>query len=205
MTVDDLRQVIEKMGGPEGAHKFLKGKTILYRWFPELEVHAKVTLGSRPTTNFEIRKSLKRVGIELTEEADELLNSEYFTVAPTEEFVETIIATPRQLGFVEILDSPYCAAVYDRARFYGLDPCPLEVGPKLFFAVLPGEEFAIAQNVGNHKTFRLVGKTDSSPPILATTYLTSPYGNNNELDRDMKLVFIRSPHLVYKLALADEE
>lgn len=205
MTVDDLRQVIEKMGGPEGAQKFLKGGSVLHWWFPELEVHAQVTLGLEPKTNFQIRKKLKDDGIRLTNDADELLSSPNFTVAPIKATVEVIIVTPRQLGFVEILDSSYCSLVYQRAKNYGLDPCPIEVGPKLFFALSPGEEFIIASDTSGHKTFRLIGKTDNSPATLDIEYLTSPYGGTKELNRDMKLVFVRSPRLVYKLALVEKE
>jgi len=201
MNVGDLRQLVAKIGGKNNVQKLLDGRLVIKEWFPNLEVFATLYLGCEPKSTYGIRKGLKEEGIVLTDWADELLSGSHFEIAKTERKVDLVAVSAAQLGFAEH-DSTYRLWVYETAKRFGLEPCPLEVGARLCYSKRLPEKLVIASDTSYERTFSLE-RRNGEKPKLDVEWLRDGSVGGLKLDRNMKLVFMVSPRIIFKLSPVD--
>lgn len=76
----------------------------------------------------ELKKAIHAKGFRIGSWAEDVLQSQKFTLAPKENIIHLVRVTPQDLGFP---DGAYRTDIYKRAIEFGLELCPLEIGPQL--------------------------------------------------------------------------
>ena len=114
-----------EMNTPASIHKFDTWKT--------------VDLGTGSKTAAEFRNSLKNAGMEISDEANQLLDSPYFTVSKTAKSINLVNPSVQELG---LSTGALRKDVIAKALSLGLELCPPEVGPQLRLQNKDPEEFA---------------------------------------------------------------
>ena len=206
MQVRELRDMVEKIGGAGSARKLLTGKMVVKKWFPDFKVFTQIRLGGEPADAFGIRRMLGNQNVVLTLNGDELISSPYFEVSKSDYVVDLIATSVNELGIAEH-EIESCRSVWEVAKHFGLDPCPLEVGPRLCLTRIGQnitQDLIIASDISHDKTFLL---TKNGRPngglMLDVEWIKDRTLGGPKIRRDAKLLFIRSPKLVLKLALAE--
>lgn len=130
MYVEDVsvEAIFNKLGGVEGAKRFLRNEVILAEPKPQdFQTWRTIKLGTGLKTADDFRKALKKVG-GIGDWADDILGKPAFTASDTESKVELVVRSVEELGFK---DGATREEIYNRAKEIGLDLCPAEVGPQL--------------------------------------------------------------------------
>lgn len=99
----------------------------VYRSFPEGRIiMQKLEIGGKSRQQLE--SELKAAGINITDYAQDMLNSPDFTTLPQKDDVDLVRLRVQDLG---LKGTPTTDEVYAKAAELGLDLCPAEVGPHL--------------------------------------------------------------------------
>jgi hypothetical protein len=126
ITFGQAEAVFNKLGGPDGVEKFLRGELVLAPTpKPAFPTWKTLTLG-HPCSVKAYRTALLAQSYEIGSYASELLDK--VQVAETETEARLVQVTIKDLGFKE---SATYNEIVARAKELGLDLCPAEVGPKL--------------------------------------------------------------------------
>lgn len=86
-----------------------------------------ITIGTYTNVNV-LKKAILNSDFRIGSWADDVLKSSNFTLAPKKKEIDLVRITPQDLGFQ---DGAYRVNIYKRALGFGLELCPLEVGPQL--------------------------------------------------------------------------
>jgi hypothetical protein len=114
------------VGTADGIRALLGGKLAIVRLVWDTWLKLKLGTGIRTAADF--RSAICKTGIKISGKNSLLLDSQLFTVSSKEVEVELVRVLPRELGFKNGAKySEVCA----RAKEFGFDKCPNEVGPQL--------------------------------------------------------------------------
>lgn len=123
-----VEAILNKLGGVEGAKRFLRGEVIVTEPKPQdFQTWRTLKLGTGLKTADDFRKALKKIG-SIGDWADDILGKPAFMASDTESEVELVVRSVEELGFK---DGATREQIYNRAKEIGLDLCPAEVGPQL--------------------------------------------------------------------------
>jgi hypothetical protein len=129
LTAGQLNAIVKKLGGEEGALKFLRDELVVSTAIPrEMTVWKTVKLGTCKSPD-EYRKALKKAGQRIGDWGNDILGKTDCAQEETE--VDLVVLSVKELGFAN--GAPYkniCA----KALQLGLELCPAEVGPALRLA-----------------------------------------------------------------------
>jgi len=87
-----------------------------------------IKLGTGLKKADDFRKAIKTAGMKISYWANDILGKPAFTVSETEQEVDLVVATPKELGFNG--NTAY-RDICNKAIELGLELCPAEVGPQL--------------------------------------------------------------------------
>jgi len=143
LTVGQINAIVKKLGGEEGALRFLRDELVVKPADRNWSVWKTIKLG---TPNFHsadhFRQALKASGMKLGDWASDILGKPEFTVSDKETELDLVVVTVKELGFKS---GATREKVYARAKELGLDLCPPEVGPqlRLQYADQPNNEWIL--------------------------------------------------------------
>ena len=104
-----------------------EGVEHIYTSFPEGKIRRMETvIGGK--NKKELKKELVRRNIQVTSYATSMIDSKDFTVQEGSEKLELVRLTVKDLGFP---NGATTQEIFDKAKTFGLDLCPAEVGPQL--------------------------------------------------------------------------
>lgn len=143
--VDSIRETLEKalavLVKPELGDKawhgslnerLLEVQRLLNAGFPKLpanmQVWKTIKLGTGPKNADDFRKAIKAAGMKISDWGNDILGKPAFKVSDTEQDVDLVVATPKELGFSG--NATY-RDICNKAIELGLELCPAEVGPQL--------------------------------------------------------------------------
>lgn len=129
LTLGQVEAIVNKLGGMEGVKRFLSGELVIKKaeWC-KFDVWKTIKLGTGLKTADDFRRSLREGGFNLSDWASDILGKSAFTVAIEETEVDLIKVTVAELGFKK---EARRNQIYERAKEFGLELCPPEVGPQL--------------------------------------------------------------------------
>ena len=128
LTLGQVEAVVNKLGGMEGVKRFLAGETMVKETEHEFDIWKTIKLGTGFKTADEFRRALRDGGFRISGWASDILGNPAFKVASEETEVDLIKVTVAELGFKEGVRRDQ---IYERAKEFGLELCPAEVGPQL--------------------------------------------------------------------------
>lgn len=129
-----LTDLLGKLSGEEGSAYLGALKRMLRKENPwevaasEFLIWEAVNLGTGPRTVDDFRKALKDGGFRISDWASDILGKPAFTVAAEKTEVDLVRVTVAELGFK---NGAKRSDIYERAKDFGLELCPAEVGPQL--------------------------------------------------------------------------
>jgi hypothetical protein len=132
LTAGQLNAIVQKLGGEEGAMRFLRGE-LLVRCAKDIKnfpLWKTITLGTGPQTVQEYREAFLANGNTLGDTGNRILCSKEFTKAKELIEVDLVAVTAATLGCHDYLKATR-NDIYKSARERGLHLCPAEVGPQL--------------------------------------------------------------------------
>ena len=127
-TYNWFETLVNKIGDEDRVEAFLHDEFILVpKVVPEWKVWLKIELGTKTVDDF--CRLIKRRFINTGEKLEDVLRDPAFTVASEEYEIDLVKVTGVDLGFNrrEVSYREICT----RAKKFGLDYCPAEVGPQL--------------------------------------------------------------------------
>lgn len=95
---------------------------------PELKVWKTIKLGVGPKTADDFRKAIKAGGMKVGDWANDTLGKPEFVVVEKAMEVDLVKVTVAELGFKKGAQRDQ---IYTRAKEFGLELCPPEIGPRL--------------------------------------------------------------------------
>lgn len=95
---------------------------------PESKVFKTIKLGTGLKTADDFRKALKDGGFRISDWASDILGKPAFKTAAEKTEVNLVVVSVAELGFKQAARRDQ---IYDRAKEFGLQLCPPEVGPQL--------------------------------------------------------------------------
>lgn len=131
MYVEDVsvEAVFNKLGGVEGAKRFLRNEVILTEpKLQDFQTWRTLKLGTGLKTADDFRTALNNIDSVISDWADDILGKPAFTASDIENEVELVVRSVEELGFKGDATGEQ---IYKRAKEIGLDVCPAEVGPQL--------------------------------------------------------------------------
>ncbi len=126
-TVDRIQAVWNILGGEEGVDALINGELVISRPTKVWKTWMTLRLGTFKNVE-EIRQALKAGGNNINDWTNNILGKPAFTVSETEQDVELVNVSVRELGFKK--GASY-TDICERAQELGLDLCHVEVGPQL--------------------------------------------------------------------------
>ena len=87
-----------------------------------------IKLGTGPQTADDFRKVIRAAGMKIRDWANDILGKPAFTASETGQEVDSVVVTPKELGFRG--DAPY-KDICGKAIELGFELCPAEFGPQL--------------------------------------------------------------------------
>ncbi|MFA5355628.1 MAG: hypothetical protein WC302_02800 [Candidatus Paceibacterota bacterium] len=176
VTMGQVEAVINKLGGADGMRRFLSGELVVREIERKFEIWKTVKLGTGFKTADDFRKSLKDNGFKISDWANYILGKLAFTAATEATEVDLVRVTVAELGFEK---GARRDQIYDRAKEFGLELCPPEVGPqlRLQYKDQPNNEWIlvgmepITDSDGDLSVFD-VRRDDSS--LWLSSYLSNP-------------------------------
>lgn len=156
LTAGQLNAIVKKLGGEEGAMRFLRGELLVSTAVRTFPVWKTVKLGLHKTAG-EYGKAVKSAR-RVSDWANDILGQPQFTCVAEETDADLVVLSVAELGFK---DGSRYDAICARAKELGLDLCPAEVGPvlRLAYADQPYGEWliiameAIAGSSGDRRVF----------------------------------------------------
>jgi len=109
----------------EGVKRFLSGELVIKCKF---DVWKTIKLGTGPKNAGDFRKIIKDNGFSISDYGNDILGQPAFTVATEETELDLVVVSVAELGFKV---GATRELIYVRAKEFGLDLCPAEVGPQL--------------------------------------------------------------------------
>ena len=94
----------------------------------QFPVWRSIKIGTGLKTADDIRQALTSAGFRIGTWADDILGKPAFTAAAAESTLDLVVASVAELGF---RNGATTADIYARAKSFGLELCPAEVGPQL--------------------------------------------------------------------------
>jgi hypothetical protein len=125
-SLGEIEAVLNKLGGEEGARRFLAGELVVKPAPLELKIFKTIKLGTGLKTADDFRKAIMDKGMHFYSE--DVLSRLISAVAAEETEVDLVVVSIAELGFK---NGAYPKQIYARAKELGLQPCPAEVGPQL--------------------------------------------------------------------------
>lgn len=130
LTLGQIEAITNKLGGMGGINNFLSGKTIIRPSEKIFKVWKTIKIGTHKTSD-DLLSELKRNDIYVHGCIKDAIEKSIIVISPSEEEVQLVKVSPRELG----LSSVTYLVTYDeillKAREFGLELCPPEVGPQL--------------------------------------------------------------------------
>ena len=157
-TMNWFEAIVNKIGGEEAADAFLRGELVVSRPTRVWKTWMTIKLGTGLKTADDFCKALTADGYFIGNWSEDILGKPAFKVSKTEQEVELIEVSVRELGFKE---NTCYEDIRKRASEFGLDLCPAEVGPQLrlqYKDQSKGIEVVVAMNAitssdGDPRTF----------------------------------------------------
>ncbi len=125
INLGQVEAIINKLGGEQGALRFLRGELVISVKPIELPVWKTVKLGTCKTPD-EYRKALKKAGRSIGDWGGDILGR--ISCSQEETDLDLVVLTVADLGFK---DGACYADICAKASELGLELCPAEVGPAL--------------------------------------------------------------------------
>lgn len=126
INLGQVEAIINKLGGEQGALRFLRGELVVSAAKPALmPVWKTVKLGICKTPS-EYRKAFKKAGMRIGNWGDDILDR--ITCSKEEIDLDLVVMTVGDLGFK---DGAKYSDICAKAQELGLELCPAEVGPAL--------------------------------------------------------------------------
>ncbi len=131
LTFGQMNAIVKKLGGEEGALRFLRGELLVSAAVPPTyTVWKTITLGSHKDLKA-LKAALKSAKCKVSDYANDLLGKPAFTLASEQTEVDLVVRSVKELGFEG--NATY-AQICAKAVELGLELCPAEVGPALRLA-----------------------------------------------------------------------
>ena len=127
-TLGQVEAVFNKLGGDDGVRRFLAGELVVKPVDRNWPTWKTIKLGTGAKNADDFRKALKDCGMRIGDWGNDILGKPEFTVIARETEVDLVKVTVAELGFK---DGARRDQIYDRAKEFGLELCPSEVGPQL--------------------------------------------------------------------------
>ncbi len=118
---------LHRLATPEGEGLLSKIAELIIKR-PVFQIWKTIKLGTGPLTADEFCKVLAKSGFGISDWARDILGKPGFTVAAKEQEIDLVVVSVKELGFP---DGARRDQIYERAKEYGLELCPPEVGPQL--------------------------------------------------------------------------
>jgi len=131
LTAGQLNAIVKKLGGEDGAMRFLRGEIVVAVPTPhEFSIWKTVKLGTGLKTADDFRTALKKGKNRISNWGNDILGKPAFTASETEMDVDlvNVSVADLDLGFK---DGAYRRDIIAKALELGLQLCPAEVGPQL--------------------------------------------------------------------------
>lgn len=129
LTAGQLNAIVKKLGGEDGAMRFLRGEIVVaVPTPPEFSIWKTVKLGTGLKTADDFRTALKKGKNRISDWGNDILGKPAFTASETEMDVDLVNVSVADLGFK---DGAYRRDIIAKALELGLQLCPAEVGPQL--------------------------------------------------------------------------
>jgi hypothetical protein len=126
LTAGQLNAIVKKLGGEEGALRFLRGELLVSAAKPlEMPVWKTVKLGLHKSPD-DYRAAIKKAKQKIGDWGDDILGR--ITCSQEETEVDLVVLSVGDLGFK---DGARYADICAKAVELGLELCPAEVGPAL--------------------------------------------------------------------------
>jgi hypothetical protein len=126
INLGQVEAIINKLGGEQGALRFLRGELVVSAAKPiEMPVWKTVKLGTCKTPS-EYRKALKKAGMRIGDWGDDILGR--ITCSKEEIDLDLVVLSVGDLG---LKDGAKYSDICAKAVELGLELCPAEVGPAL--------------------------------------------------------------------------
>ncbi len=122
-----VEAILNRLGGVDGAQRFLRDEVEIVTKSVNFPTFRTIKIGTLPNVKA-IRKAITNAGSLISDWADDMMSKKEFTVAKKETEVELVVASVAELGFK---DGAKYSAICERAKNFGLNLCPAEVGPQL--------------------------------------------------------------------------
>lgn len=137
---EDINKNTKAYIGPLFSGIFQTGLEHIYTSFPEGKIRRyNIEIGGK--TKDQLKKELKEKDIKTSDWADDILESKDFVISKKIEKADLVRLTIEDLGFS---DGATTDEIYKRAKDFGLELCPAEVGPHLRLQYSGGEWMCIA-------------------------------------------------------------
>lgn len=128
LTFGQMNAIVKKLGGEEGALRFLRGELLVSAAVPPTyTVWKTITLGTHKDLKA-LKAALKTAKCKVSDYANDLLGKPAFTLASEQTEVDLVVRSVKELGFEG--NATY-AQICAKAVELGLELCPPEVGPQL--------------------------------------------------------------------------
>ncbi|MDE2021753.1 MAG: hypothetical protein KGI71_02415 [Patescibacteria group bacterium] len=188
LTAGQLNAIVKKLGGEEGALKFLRGELLVSAAAPrDMTVWKTIKLGTCKSPD-EYRKALKKAGRRIGDWGNDILGKTDCAQEETE--VDLVVLSVKELGFENGAQyKDICAKGVEM----GLELCHAEVGPalRLAYGDQPRGEWlriameAITDSDGNRDIFAVGHDIDR-------LWLYGNYGHPESFwNADYRFVFLR--------------
>ncbi len=129
LTLGQMEAVVNKLGGMDGVQRLLAGELVVKpaskKVFP---IWKTIKLGTGLKTADDFREAIKDRGMKIGDGANDILGKPQFTVVTKETELDLVVISVAELGFKS---GATREQIYARAKEFGLDLCPAEVGPQL--------------------------------------------------------------------------
>ncbi|HVN26300.1 MAG TPA: hypothetical protein VMT99_01435 [Candidatus Paceibacterota bacterium] len=122
LTMGQMNAIVKKIGGRDAALRLLRGELVVFR---TIETWKSVLIGASKSVD-DLSKTLENKGFKISDWTSDLLKRTPLAKTLTE--IELVLVSVADLGFTERTD---LYAFYNRAKEFGLDLVPAEVGPQL--------------------------------------------------------------------------
>ncbi|MBX4200170.1 hypothetical protein KW790_01800 [Candidatus Parcubacteria bacterium] len=129
LTAGQLNAIVKKLGGEDGAMRFLRGEIVVaVPTPPAFSIWKTVKLGTGKKNADDYRSAISQARMKIGNWGNDILGKPAFTVSETEVDLDLVVVRVLDLGFK---DGAYSQVIITKALDLGLQLCPAEVGPAL--------------------------------------------------------------------------
>lgn len=162
LTINQLNDIVEKMGGEENALRYLSGELVLAPVPLQLEVWKTIKLGTpRFKRARDFSRALNDLKIMVSNGANDILYGRRFKVAAKKTEVDLVRVEASKLGLKKPASyKQICAKMTE----CGMELCPIEVGPQLrrqYLMQPNGERLIVCTKLfGDEELFNVLNNGD---------------------------------------------